>query len=139
MFLLIFLCLSFLPSYGNTPSALIDELPFASIHFQTKNIISDTLCEGKVPTYEYPFKNVGEVPLIITSVRSSCGCYVPQWPIEPILPGDSGVVKGRYSSLGRPGKFQRSLTVTFHENKIPRQRLYVKGYTIPKDICNNRK
>jgi len=89
--------------------------------------------------YEYPFKNTGQVPLIITSVRSSCGCYTPEWPKVAVLPGDSGIVKGRYSSLGRPGKFQRSLTVIFKEDQIPRQMLYVKGYTIPKDICQSKK
>jgi len=115
------------------------DIPYASIHFKTKLIEHHNFCEGEVHDYEYSFKNTGEVPLVITSVRSSCGCYTSRWPKKPVLPGDSGVVSGRYTSLGRPGTFQRSLTVVFKDNQLPRQMLYVKGFTIPKDICKSRK
>lgn len=115
------------------------DTPHTSISFNTKLIEHHNFCEGEVQLYEYPFKNTGHVPLVITSVRSGCGCYVPQWPKEPIAPGDSGVIKGRYNSLGRPGKFQRSLTVIFYEDRIPRQMLYVKGSVVPKEICQSRK
>ena len=112
---------------------------YSSIHFSTKLIEHHNFCEGEINDYAYSFKNIGQVPLVISSVRSGCGCYVPQWPKESILPGDSGVIIGRYSSRGRPGKFQRSLTVIFHKDRVPKQMLHVRGYAVPKDICETRK
>ena len=37
----------------------------------------------------FEFTNTGDAPLIITNVKSSCGCTVPSKPKEPILPGKS--------------------------------------------------
>jgi len=91
-----------------------------------------------VHEYKYPFKNEGTIPIVITSVRSGCGCYTPKWS-KLTLPGDSGVVIGRYTSNGRPGIFRRTLTVIFKDHQIPRQTLSVKGYTIPKADCQGKK
>lgn len=108
---------------------------YASISFDTKLIEHYNFCEGEIQTYTYRFKNTGKVPLMITQVRSSCGCYVPSWSKEPVMPGDSGTVSGRYSSLYRPGPFRRSLTAIFKDDLVPRQMLHVKGYTVPRAIC----
>ena len=44
----------------------------------------------------FKFKNVGKSPLIIDEIKSSCGCTVPKKPTEPILPGNSSSLPGRY-------------------------------------------
>ena len=39
----------------------------------------------------FTYKNVGEAPLVITDVKSSCGCTIPKdWSREPLAPGESG-------------------------------------------------
>ena len=45
---------------------------------------------------EFFFTNSGKEPLIISKAKGSCGCTVPNWPKEPIMPGDSGVIKVNY-------------------------------------------
>ena len=35
-------------------------------------------------------------PLIISKAKGSCGCTVPNWPKEPIMSGESGVIQVNY-------------------------------------------
>ena len=58
----------------------------------------------------FKFKNVGNSPLIITSVKSTCGCTVPKKPTEPIMPGDSGEIEVKYAT-NRIGGFSKTITV----------------------------
>ena len=59
---------------------------------------------------EFKFTNTGKEPLILTNVRSSCGCTVPKWPREPILPGQSDVINVEYKT-NRIGKINKTITV----------------------------
>ncbi len=59
---------------------------------------------------EFKFTNTGKEPLILTNVRSSCGCTVPSWPREPILPGQSDVIKVQYKT-NRIGRINKTITV----------------------------
>jgi hypothetical protein len=58
----------------------------------------------------FEFTNTGKEPLILTNVRSSCGCTVPKWPREPILPGQSDVINVEYKT-NRIGKINKTITV----------------------------
>lgn len=60
---------------------------------------------------EFKFTNTGKEPLILSNVRSSCGCTVPQWPKQPILPGESESIKVKYDTK-RVGVINKSITVT---------------------------
>lgn len=57
-----------------------------------------TIEQGSDGNCEFVFTNKGEKPLILTNVRASCGCTAPSWPREPILPGQSGVIKVGYNT-----------------------------------------
>lgn len=59
---------------------------------------------------EFTFKNTGKEPLILSNVISSCGCTVPKWTREPILPGQSGVIKVNYDTK-RLGTISKQITV----------------------------
>lgn len=59
---------------------------------------------------EFKFTNTGKEPLILTNVRSSCGCTVPKWPREPVLPGQSDVIKVEYKT-NRIGRINKTITV----------------------------
>jgi len=70
-----------------------------------------TIVEGTQATYEFAFTNTGDAPLILNSVNASCGCTTPEWTKDPIMPGQTGVIKAVYNSSGRPGSFTKSITV----------------------------
>ena len=80
----------------------------------------------------FKFKNTGKEPLIITSAKGSCGCTVPTWPKEPIMPGKSGVIKVKYST-NRVGRFTKTVTISSNA-KTPTKRLTIKGEVGPKPI-----
>ena len=81
-------------------------------------------------TVEFEFSNPGLMPLIINSVKPSCGCTVADYPKEPIAPGDSGKITVKYKG-STPGYFSKSITVTTNATEST-TRLYIKGEVIKK-------
>ena len=77
---------------------------------------------------EFSFTNTGKEPLIISKAKGSCGCTVPEWPREPIMSGESGVIKVNYDEK-RVGTFNKSITITSNA-KNATQILKVKGKII---------
>lgn len=75
---------------------------------------------------EFKFTNTGNEPLIIQKPKSSCGCTVPSWPKEPILPGESDVIKVTYKTT-RVGSINKSVTVTSNAIKNGTVVLRIKG------------
>ena len=67
-------------------------------------------------------------PLIISKCKGSCGCTVPECPKEPILPGESAVIKVNYDEK-RVGSFNKSITITSNA-KSTTKILKVKGKII---------
>ena len=86
--------------------------------------------DGRVTTV-FEFKNEGMSALILSNVRASCGCTTPKWTREPVEPGQTGQITVTYNPNGRPGRFQKTITVTSNA-KEPTSRLYIKGEVIPK-------
>jgi hypothetical protein len=87
--------------------------------------------EGVQATYEFEFTNTGKAPLIISNVSASCGCTTPFWTKDPVLPGKKGKVTASYNSAGRPGIFNKSITVTSNAEPATRV-LTIKGTVVPK-------
>jgi len=90
-----------------------------------------TVEEGQLATYEFEFTNTGSAPVILSDVRASCGCTTPSWPKEAIAPGAKGVIKAQYNSQGRPGTFNKTITVTSNSTE-PTKMLQIKGIVEPK-------
>ena len=67
---------------------------------------------------EFAFTNDGKEPLILSNVRSSCGCTVPTWPRHPVLPGQSEVIKVKYDTK-RIGMINKSIHVYSNAKTSP--------------------
>ncbi|MGL4582554.1 MAG: DUF1573 domain-containing protein [Flavobacterium sp.] len=105
------------------------------IEFKAENNTIDygTVVRGKdngLRTFE--FTNVGDEPLIITAVRSTCGCTVPSKPEEPILPGQKSKIDVQYNMA--PGKISRTITV---ESNAVNYTNGVVALRIKGDVVNN--
>ena len=70
-----------------------------------------TISEGDVVETVFAFTNVGKSELIITSAKGSCGCTVPEWPKEPIMPGEAGEIKVKFNSYRKPNLQQKQITL----------------------------
>lgn len=79
---------------------------------------------------EFRFTNTGNEPLILQKPKSSCGCTVPTWPKEPILPGESDVIKVTYKTT-KVGTINKSITVTSNAKTNATVVLRIKGTVLP--------
>lgn len=86
--------------------------------------------DGRVSVV-FSFKNEGTGPLILSGVHASCGCTTPTWPKEPVEPGQTGSITVTYNPSGRPGRFQKTITVNSNATQST-IKLYIKGEVIPK-------
>lgn len=58
----------------------------------------------------FTYKNTGKAPLVLSNVRSSCGCTVPSWSKEPLMPGQSASIRVKYNTANA-GPINKSITV----------------------------
>lgn len=73
--------------------------------------------------------NVGDAPLLVERVRTSCGCTAADYPRTAIAPGDTAAVRITYTATGRPGAFDKGIWVNV--NGEPRlTQLHIKGRVI---------
>jgi hypothetical protein len=71
-----------------------------------------TIQKGADPYCEFKLTNTGKTPLVIQEAHGSCGCTVPEYPKEPIKPGQTVIIRVRYDT-NRLGPFEKQVTVTF--------------------------
>ena len=85
-----------------------------------------TMRDGEVVGHEYAFTNNGRTPLIISNASGSCGCTVADFPREPVAPGKSGSIKVSFSSAGKEGHQEKSVSLTTNSARGVHV-LYIKG------------
>ncbi|MBJ6109593.1 DUF1573 domain-containing protein [Hymenobacter sp. BT523] len=102
------------------------------MQFETDNHDFGNVPEGTMATHEFKFKNTGNQPVVIANVQASCGCTTPDWTKTPVMPGKTGIIKAMYSSAGRPGVFNKTVTVTSNAAE-PSKVLSIKGTVLTKD------
>lgn len=96
------------------------EIKFEKTVYDYGNIL-----QGDDGVSEFVFKNVGNEPLILSNVAASCGCTVPEWPKNPILPNQSASIKVKYDTR-RIGTISKSVTV-FSNAATDRVMLQLRG------------
>lgn len=69
-----------------------------------------TIERGGDGSYVFEFRNDGKAPLVVTNVRSSCGCTVPKWSKKPVPKKKKGAIKVKYDT-NRMGSFSKTITV----------------------------
>ena len=100
----------------------------AKIKFKTETIDYGTIEKGADGVRTFEFTNTGDAPLVISKVKSSCGCTVPSWPDQPIMPGESGEIKVKYDTK-RVMPIRKTITVTSNAER-PTIALKIKGLVV---------
>ena len=80
------------------------------IEFKNESLDYGKIAECSNGTREIKFKNKGNEPLIISNVRSSCGCLKVTFNSDPIKPGDEGVIIVKYETC-RIGIIAKIITI----------------------------
>ena len=97
----------------------------AVIRFKGQEYDFGTISLKEEVYYGFEFSNPGKTPLVISHVKTSCGCTIPEWPRKPVKPGAKGEIKVAYDAAF-PGVFHKTITVYFNGKGSP-VRLSIKG------------
>ncbi len=95
------------------------------MEFESTVVDYGTIAKNSDPIRIAKFTNTGTEPLIIKNAKGSCGCTVPAWSKEPIMPGESSEIEVRYTT-NRVGTINKTVRITTNENGQPHV-LRVKG------------
>ena len=103
----------------------------AKIEFKTEVIDYGTIEKGADGVRVFEFTNTGDAPLIISNVKSTCGCTVPKKPEGPIMPGKTGEISVKYNT-NKVMPIRKTITVTSNAD-TPTVALKIKGLVIDSD------
>lgn len=109
-----------------TPLAPPPSIPNAIMEFDDTEFDFGTVEQGDVVKHVFTFTNTSDEMLILTNAKGSCGCTVPQWPNDPIAPGETASIAVEFNTKGKRGKQNKRVTITAN-TEIPQTFLYVKG------------
>lgn len=84
----------------------------ATMTFDQEVFEYGTILQGEVVKNVFEFENTGSEALVIMNAKGSCGCTVPEWPKDPILPGEKGQLLVQFDSKGKKGKQSKRVTLT---------------------------
>jgi len=93
--------------------------------FESEVIDYGTIEQNADGNRVFKFKNAGDAPIVISAAKGSCGCTVPTFSKEPVMPGETGEIKVKYAT-NRIGKFTKSVTLTSNASEATK-RLTIKG------------
>ena len=97
----------------------------AKISFKSETVNFGEIAKGSDGIRVFEFTNTGDTPLIITEVKSSCGCTVPTKPDGAIAPGMSNTIQVKYDT-NRVGPIRKTITV--YSNAVERiKAIKIKG------------
>ena len=106
----------------------------AKINFLTTEIDYGIIEKGSNGVRDFIFTNDGDSPLIITNVKSTCGCTIPKKPNKPILPGETEKIQVKYDT-NRVGFIRKSIVVSSNA-ETPTVILKISGKVTNKSIEN---
>ena len=97
----------------------------AKMEFVAETVDYGDIEKGSDGLRVFEFTNVGNEPLIISKVKSSCGCTVPKKPDGPIAPGESSTIEVKYDTK-RVGPIRKTVTVYSNADEAIKS-LKIKG------------
>ncbi|RZK48453.1 MAG: DUF1573 domain-containing protein [Pedobacter sp.] len=94
--------------------------------FETEAHNFGKIAIGKPVVHTFSFTNVGDEPIIISKVETTCGCTVPEFTSTPVKKGETGTIKVTLTPSGPALPFVKTITVTSNA-RTPNKVLIIKG------------
>jgi len=111
---------------GTATTAL--NAPAAAFHWASTTHDFGAIKAGVPVAFQFRFTNTGMTPLIISSVKASCGCTVTAYTKDPVEKDAAGYVSAKYDAA-KTGKFSK--TVAVYANTIEGMvQLTIKGEVV---------
>jgi hypothetical protein len=105
------------PATADNPEGVNEDVAVPAFAFEKEAHDFGKIIQGEKVAYSFKFTNSGEGDLIITSAKGSCGCTIPEYPTDPIAPGQEGIIDVVFNSDGKSG--QQNKKVTIVANTVP--------------------
>lgn len=105
----------------------------AEISFEKETHDFGTIAYMGDGSYEFAYTNTGSEPLVISNCKGSCGCTVPEWSKEAIMPGQTGVIKVKYDTKRAGKAFHKSVTVSSNASSGEKV-IRIKGSVAEKSV-----
>ena len=119
IFLTVLLCLVF--------AVLLVAKDQAKIQFTKEKHDFGKTEQGKVLTYAFKFKNVGDAPLTIKNVSTTCGCTAAVVKGKKLGPGKEGEIKVTFNTAGYGGNVAKYIYVETNDPTAPRKQLTIEA------------
>ena len=85
--------------------------------FEENNFDFGTINSGTEVVHAFKFKNIGDGDIVISQAKGSCGCTQPEYPQNPVKPGEEGEIKVTFRSKGIAGQVVKDITIL--ANTVP--------------------
>lgn len=112
------------------PAAFLFSQP--EIKFEDKTKKFEKTKAGEILSFDYSFINAGDQPLIISEVKVTCGCTKPEFPAQPVKPGEKGNIHVNFDTKGKIGYQDRILEVISNAKNSP-EKIRFKGVVDKKE------
>jgi hypothetical protein len=90
---------------------------FAEFSFSERICKFDAVQEGTPLSHNFTFTNTGEVPLVITGYHVECSCTRAEYPKEPVMPGQQGIIHVAFDTRGKTGWQYRKILLDANTRK----------------------
>ena len=112
--------------------ASLDTVNYTVIQWEDTVKDFGSINEGDSVRLLYKFSNGGDKPLLLMSVKTSCGCTVARFPQNALFPGEGGEIEVVFNSNGHPGPVLKSVTVVANTSNNALHIMVLKGNVLPK-------
>ncbi|MFN3405980.1 MAG: DUF1573 domain-containing protein [Cytophagaceae bacterium] len=89
------------------------------IKFSENSFDFGDIYQGDTVSHVFKFKNTGNAPLLLKEVLTTCGCTVPKFSKDPILPGKESEIVVKFNSEGKEGRMTKPITVISNSTNSP--------------------
>ncbi len=118
-------------------SAQIASVNGPQITFEESEYSFGELQQGEKAEHVFTFKNTGSAPLVLSDVKTTCGCTASEWPKEPVAPGKSAQIKVTFNSAGKMGAQNKVVTIISNAVNAQEQ-VKMVGTVIPKKEAGSK-
>lgn len=111
---------------ADATAAAVPAGPSTTWEFESYEFDFGEITSGDKVQHVYKFTNTGKEPLVISNAKGTCGCTVPDWPKDPIAPGEAGEILVEFRSKGKSGQQTKRVIITANTNPTTTN-LTIKG------------
>ncbi|MFI3302813.1 MAG: DUF1573 domain-containing protein [Rikenellaceae bacterium] len=93
--------------------------------------------DGGDVSHTFEFTNATDKPIVITDIKTTCGCTTPQYSKQPIAAGAQSTIEITYDPMYRPGVFSRDITIYTSASNDP-MTIKISGDATPRKLSVER-